>query len=91
MIQSSSPTLAVQLAAAGVGLVRTAEWLVREELARGTLVPVLPSWSVGAAPLYVMYAEAGSATPPRKSRVFVEMVKAIMESEFHDRSMLPAR
>lgn len=82
MVQTSSPTLAVQLAIAGVGLVRTAEWLVRHELQRGELVVVLPQWNVGAAPLYVMYAQAGSATPPRKSRVFVEMVKAIMESEF---------
>jgi DNA-binding transcriptional LysR family regulator len=82
MIQSSSPTLAVQLAEAGVGLVRTAEWLVRGELERGTLVPILEGWSVGAAPLYVIYAQAGSATPPRKSRVFVDMVKEIMQSEF---------
>lgn len=82
MVQSSSPTLGVQLAAGGVGIVRTAEWLVRDELQRGALVPVLSSWSCGFVPLYVMYAQAGSATPPRKSRVFVEMVKEIMASEF---------
>lgn len=82
MIQSTSPTLALQLAVAGVGVVRTAEWLVRDELRRGDLVPVLPSWSAGFVPLYVMYAQAGSATPPRKSRVFVDMVKEIMAAEF---------
>lgn len=87
MIQSSSPTLAVQLAESGLGLVRTAEWLVRQELERGSLVPVLSQWNCGAAPLYVMYAQAGSATPPRKSRVFVDMVKEIMATEFHGNSI----
>lgn len=84
MILSSSPTLAVQLAEAGMGLVRTAEWLVRHALERSTLVPVLTSWDCGSLPLYVIYAQAGSATPPRKSRVFVEMVKEIMQSEFQE-------
>lgn len=82
MIQSSSPTLAIQLAEAGVGLVRTAAWLVREELRRGSLVPVLTAWSTGALPIYVMYAQPGGATPPRKSRLFVEMLKEVMASEF---------
>lgn len=85
-VQTSSPTLGVQLAATGMGLVRVTEWLVRDELRRGTLAHVMPSWSCdhpqrGGVPVYVMYAQAGSALPPGKSRVFVAMVKDIMATE----------
>jgi DNA-binding transcriptional LysR family regulator len=86
IVQTTSPTLAVQLAATGYGLVRTTEWLVRDELRRGTLVEVMRPWSCdhpkhGGVPVYVMYAQSGSTTPPRKSRVFVDMVKEIMAAE----------
>ncbi|MBX3220641.1 MAG: LysR family transcriptional regulator [Labilithrix sp.] len=86
VVQTSSPTLGVQLAATGMGLVRTTEWLVRDELRRGTLAHVMPSWSCdhpqrGGVPVYVMYAQAGGALPPGKSRVFVAMVKDIMATE----------
>jgi DNA-binding transcriptional LysR family regulator len=82
VIQTTSPVLAVQMALNGQGLIRTTEWNVRAELERGSLVPVLPHWSLGAVPVYVMYAQAGSSMPPRKSRVFVELVKEIMAAEF---------
>ncbi len=86
IVQTTSPTLALQLALSGLGVARTTEWLVRDELRRGSLVEIMQPWSCdhpqrGGVPVYVMYAEAGSATPPRKSRVFVEMVKAIMATE----------
>lgn len=86
VVQTTSPALAAQLAAAGMGLTRITEWLVQDELRRGALVEVMRPWSCdrpqrGGVPIYVIYAQAGSATPPRKSRVFVDMVKAIMEAE----------
>lgn len=88
VVSTTSPTLGVQLAVLGQGLARTAEWLVRDELARGHLAALLPRWSAGSAPIYVMYAQAGSAVPPRKSRVFVDLVKAIMALEVaHGNSM----
>lgn len=94
VVQTTSPTFAVQLATAAMGVARTTEWLVRDELRRGTLVEVMPSWSSnhpqrGGIPVYVMYAEAGTAAPPRKSRVFVEMVKTIMAKEFTPRRPSP--
>lgn len=86
VLHTTSPTLAVQLAATGYGFVRTTEWLVRDELRRGALVEVMRPWSCdhpkhGGVPVYVMYAQSGSTTPPRKSRVFVDMVKEIMDAE----------
>lgn len=81
IVSTTSPTLGVQLATAAQGLARTAEWLVRDELARGSLIPLLSNWSAGAVPIYVMYAQAGSTAPPQKSRVFVDPVKSIMALE----------
>lgn len=90
VLQTTSPSLAAQLAASGLGLLRTTEWLVRDELQRGALVPVMESWSCdhptrGGVPIYVVYAQSGTTTPPRKSRVFVEMVKEIMATEVRGR------
>ncbi len=85
-VQTTSPTLATQLAIAGEGILRLPAWLVKDEIERGDLVRVMVPWSCDdprhkGFPVYVMYAQAGSAVPPRKSRVFVDMVKAIMAAE----------
>lgn len=85
-VHTTSPTLAAQAAKAGLGLLRTTEWVIRDELRRGALVEVMRPWSCdhpqhGGVPVYVMYAQAGSMVPPLKSRVFVEMVKTIMATE----------
>lgn len=90
VVQTTSAALAAQLATSSMGVVRSTEWLIRDELKRGTLVEVMRPWSCnhplhGGVPIYVMYAEAGTAVPPRKSRVFVDMVKTIMETEFTPR------
>jgi hypothetical protein len=66
-----------------VGLLRVVEWLIVEELRRGELVEVMPEWrcadpTLGGMPVHVVYAQTASATPPLKSRVFVEMVKELI-------------
>jgi DNA-binding transcriptional LysR family regulator len=86
VIHATSPTLATQLAVAGEGIVRTTEWLVRRELRDGSLVVIMRAWSCdnparGGVPIYVMYSVTGASPPPRKARVFVDMIKRIMESE----------
>jgi len=60
VVHTTSPELAVQLATAGVGILRTSEWTVRDELRRGRLVGVMPTWRChrvpkGGVPVYVMY------------------------------------
>jgi DNA-binding transcriptional LysR family regulator len=86
VVHTTSPMLAAQLACAGEGVLRVNEWVIREPLARGELVEVLPEWScyrigVGGLPVYVVYAQTASATPPLKSRVFVELLKEVLARE----------
>lgn len=85
-IHTTSPTLATQLATSGVGITRVVSWVIRDELHRGHLVEVMPEWSCdapshGGVPVYVVYAQTASATPPLKSRVFVDFVKSVMARE----------
>lgn len=86
IVHTTSPALVGQLAVAGLGIARAVEWVIREPLRRGALVEVLPGWSCddpadGGVPVYALYAQSAAATPPLKSRVFVELVKQIMVSE----------
>jgi len=83
---AQDPMLAAQLACAGEGILRVNEWVIREPLARGELVEVLPEWSCyrlggGGLPVYVVYAQTASATPPLKSRVFVDLLKEVLAHE----------
>jgi len=85
-VHTTSPTLAAQLATAGLGVARLVGWVIRDELRRGQLVEVMPEWSCdapshGGVPVYVVYAQTASAAPPLKSRVFVEFVKDAMARE----------
>jgi len=86
VVHTTSPTLAAQLCRANMGLLRVTEWVIREELRVGQLVQVMPAWSCdnpqhGGIPVFVMYAQGASAAPPLKSRVFVDMVKAVMATD----------
>jgi DNA-binding transcriptional LysR family regulator len=85
-IHTTSPTLAAQLTRAGLGLMRTTDWIIRDELRRGQLVEVMPGWSCnhpqrGGVPVFAMYSQTAAAVPPLKTRVFVDLVKTIMASE----------
>lgn len=84
VVHTTSPTLGAQLACNGLGLLRTVEWVVRDELRRGQLVPVMTSWSSlpplhGGVPVFALFGS--SAPPPLKARVFVELMKGIMADE----------
>ncbi|HVR49132.1 MAG TPA: LysR family transcriptional regulator [Pseudorhodoferax sp.] len=67
-VNDASAMLAAGLA--GLGIARTAPFMAKPHLAAGTLTAVLPEWSAGAWPLYVVY-------PPNrhisvKLRVFID-------------------
>lgn len=85
-LATTSPTLAVQLATSGLGLLRTTAWVMRRELAQGRLVPVMqghrcePSGD-GGVPFWVVYAQGPGVTPPLKSRVFVELVQEVVAAD----------
>lgn len=85
-VHSTSPTLSTQLAVSGLGILRTNEWIIRDELKKGQLVEVMPGWSCdhpekGGVPVFAMYAQNASAAPPLKARVFVDLVKTVMATE----------
>lgn len=85
-VHTTSPSLAAQIACGGLGVLRVVEWVVREDLRRGDLVEIMRDWACndpasGGMPVHVVYAQTASATPPLKSRVFVEFVKEIMARE----------
>lgn len=86
VVHTTSPLLATQLASSGLGLLRVVEWVIRPELGRGDLVPVMTDWScddpaVGGVPVYVVYAQTASTTPPLKSRAFVDLIKDVVVRE----------
>ena len=86
IVHTTSPPLAAQIACAGQGLLRTTEWVIRDELERGELVELLSDWQPedpdeGGVPVWVVYAQSAAMTPPLKSRVFVELLKEVLVAE----------
>lgn len=68
------------LAVAGLGLVQLpCSPAVRGHLARGELVRVLPDWSAGSLPLFVLYPR--NRPLPARVRVFVEWVAEVYAEE----------
>lgn len=91
VVHTTSPSLGARLACDGLGLMRVVEWVVEEELADGRLVEVMTDWSCnapddGGVPIWVLYAQTAGTEPPLKSRVFVEMMKAVVTREVAPRA-----
>jgi DNA-binding transcriptional LysR family regulator len=66
----------VAAAVAGHGIAQLPDFMVREELKRGDLVPLLTEWSADTIPLYIVY-------PPNrhlsnKVRVFVDWLVRLL-------------
>lgn len=66
----------MQLAVRGLGVLRSIEWVTRDELRNRTLVEVMDANScdapsVGGVPTWVVYAQGPGDSPSLKSRVFV--------------------
>lgn len=70
----------VALAAAGLGLLQTpASRGVRERVCRGELVRVLPDWTSGALPLYVLYPQKRHLA--ERVRAFVDWAVELFSGE----------
>ena len=73
----------ITAAANGLGIVQAPNFMVRDALAQGSLVPVLPSWNRSPLPLHIVY-------PPNrhlsnKVRVFVDwLAKLLVTSRVGD-------
>lgn len=87
VVHTTSAPFAGRLASSGLGVVRAIEWVIREQLRDGSLVEVMPEWSPdlpgegGGVPVYAVFAQTAGATPPLKSRVFVELMKEVVAKE----------
>lgn len=59
-------------ALAGLGLIRRSVWDVRDELANGTLVAVLPGWQSDPAPIRVVFPSRQFL--PARTRLFIDFL-----------------
>ncbi|MNL33925.1 transcriptional regulator [compost metagenome] len=65
-------------ALAGMGMVQLPVFMVKDALARGELVPVLPEWRREPMPIYVVYPQTRHVT--NKVRVFVDWLAKMVHS-----------
>ncbi|HLL24222.1 MAG TPA: LysR substrate-binding domain-containing protein [Kofleriaceae bacterium] len=91
VVHTTSPTLAAQLAASGLGIARIVDWVIREELRRGELVDVMPGWScddpaIGGLPVYAVFAQSAGMPLPLKTRVFIDAVKELISGDVFRRA-----
>ncbi|MFZ6642366.1 LysR substrate-binding domain-containing protein [Undibacterium sp. TC4M20W] len=61
---------ALLAALTGLGILSTYEFLAREHLLSGALVPVLPHWSSEALPVHIAFSS--NKNMARKTRAFVD-------------------
>lgn len=78
VLQANSAELLRQAAIAGLGVAMLAQWLVREDVAAGRLVPVLQSWEANPGPtdvaLHALYQPNRRGS--HKIRAFVDLLAA---------------
>jgi DNA-binding transcriptional LysR family regulator len=75
---SANSTLAVHaLVMAGVGIAVLPDYVVRDDLAAGRLVPLLPAHTLPAGGVYAVYA----GQPTVKVRAFIDLLKERMQAE----------
>jgi len=71
---------------AGLGIIQAAEVGVREELAQGTLVEVLPQFRPEPMPVSLLYAHRRNL--PRRVRVFMDWVAEVLQPVFEQEGRL---
>src|SRR5262249_43974074 len=73
---------------AGLGIVQTAAFMVKDALATGLLKRVLADWETEPLPVWVMYPQNRHLSA--KVRVFVEWVAELFESQAPAKARLAA-
>lgn len=87
----SSPMMVVNAIKAGLGLGRSADWMVSGAMARGELVQVLSDWhcddpTKGGLPMYIVFPPGPSTQVSLKSRVVAEFLEDVLLQEFGNKS-----
>jgi DNA-binding transcriptional LysR family regulator len=81
VLTSEGATSLRETALAGLGVAILPDWLVREDVAAGRLVRLLPAWSATALPAYVVYP--GKRLLPQRVRAFIDFAVKSMGSALH--------
>src|SRR5690606_23978067 len=63
-------------ALAGLGAAIMSAWLVRDDLATGRLVQLMPAWQAPSLPVYLVYPQARFY--PARLRLFLQAMRAAM-------------
>jgi len=74
-LQANTSVALRSAALAGLGMAAAAEFIVRDDLRSGALVPVLPDYPMRPRELFVMYPQNRHLAP--KVRAFVDFAAAI--------------
>ena len=78
-LSSNSPSTQRALAASGMGVVALPDVLVRDHLAQGQLVRVLPEWSLPS--MTVWCVTPGRRLLPLRTRAFMELLRESIQTE----------
>lgn len=78
MFSTNSAYASRAAALAGNGVLRATAFSVREDVASGRLVRLLPDWSLPASDIHAVYP--ASPHLPHKVRLFIDELKAIAGS-----------
>lgn len=74
-------------ALAGMGVAQLVPFMIRDDFAKGNLVPVLPGWNREPMPIYIVYPQTRHVT--NKVRVFVDWLAKLLHKD--DLGSLEAR
>lgn len=75
-LSANSLGLLIRLAATGAGIAGVAGRFVAHEIAAGSLVPVLPHWSLPCATMWAV--TPGRRLLPARTRVFMDALRAVL-------------
>lgn len=81
VLLSEGVTSLRQAARTGLGVSILPDWLVRDDLAAGSLVRVLPQWNAPELPVHVIHPAGRSLTA--RARAFVDFAVLTMTREMH--------
>lgn len=79
----SSPTMILQMINQGLGVGRSAEWMVMTSDFKTDLVEILPDWRSedpkgGGVPLYLVYPPGPASSTPLKVKVVSEFIRQVL-------------
>jgi len=69
---ANNATMIKHLAVLGQGIAILADALVKDDVSKGRLIPVLPEWSAGSVPVYAL---TESRSSPARVQKFIEFLK----------------